>query len=290
MSGRTAMLAGPRDHAVRPAVSVDELKRAWYAVQSGEFRRTPHPARRSAVRLDGAAAGTRSWSPETGERVVPVIGAAGGSGASTVALALATAATTPARVVECCPPSASGLAAASTAELGATPAAGDGAGWRQGRRDEVLIERTSETHTGVDDVPSPTPAEHADQLTILDAGDATHLAGATGWLRAAVRAAPFLVAVTTATVPGFRRLESALELLDLDPTRVGVAVVGPARRKWPRGVEHSAGPAVRRLLDQARVVEIPHDRTLAINGVDSRALPPAVTTAAARLLTLSDST
>lgn len=287
MSGRTALLAGPRGHAVRPAVSVDELKRAWYAVQSGYFRRTPHPTHHT-IPLDDATATTQSWSPATGELVIPVIGAAGSVGASTVALALATAATRPARVVECCPPAASGLAAASTAELGVAPA-GNGAGWRQGRRDQVLIEHTSGLHTSIEDAPSPTPAEHGDQLTILDAGgDATHLATATGWLPSAVRTATFLVAVTTATVPAFRRLESALELLDLDPTRVAVAVVGPASRKWPRGVEHSAGPAVQRLLDTARVVQIPHDRALAVNGVDSRPLPRAVTAAAARLLTLSD--
>lgn len=287
MSGRTAMVAASRDHAVRPAVSVDELKRAWYAVQSGDFRRTLRPARATLLTAHGHAVG--EWTPTTGELVVPVIGAAGNVGASTVALALATVATRPARVVECCPPAASGLAAASTAELGVTPA-GVGAGWRQGRRDEVLIERTSGTRTGVDDIPSPTQAEHADQLTILDAGNATQLAGATGWIPAAVRAASFLVAVTTATIPGFRRLDAVLELLDIDPMRIAVAVVGPARRKWPRGIEHSAGPAVRRLLDQGRVVEIPHDRTLAINGVDSRALPPAVITATAGLLTLSDPT
>jgi hypothetical protein len=127
-------------------------------------------------------------------------------------------------------------------------------------------------------------------LTILDAGDATHLVTGTGWLPAAVRAAPFLVVVTTATIPGFRRLETALELLDRDPGQEVVAVVGPGRRKWPRGVEHSAGPDVRRLLDESRVVEIPYDRTLAINGVDSRPLPESVIAAAARLLALADPT
>lgn len=286
MSGRPALLAGPRGHAVRPAVSVDELKRAWYAVQSGDFRRTSRPAHET-IPVDAAPATTRSWSPAPGERVIPVIGAAGSVGASTVALALASAATQPARVVECCRPAASGLAAASTAELGLAPA-GNGAGWRQGRRDQVLIERTSGPPTSVEDVPAPTPAAHGDQLTILDAGDATHLATRAGWLPTAVRTAPFLVAVTAATVPAFRRLESVLALLDVDPVRVAVAVVGPVGRKWPRGVEQSAGPAVRRLIEAARVVEIPHDRTLAVNGVDSRPLPQAVTAAAARLLTLSD--
>lgn len=279
MNGRTTTLAEPRSHAVRPAVSVDELKRAWYAVQSGDFRRTPRPTRATIPATHAPTAS--EWSPAPGERVVPVVGAAGTVGASTVALALATASTRQARVIECCPPAASGLAAASTAELGVTP---DGARWRQGRRDQVLIERTIGPHTAFDDLPSPTPAEHDEQLTVLDAGDATHLASATGWLPAVVHAVRFLVVVTTATIPGFRRLEAALELLDLDPTRVAVAVVGPVRRKWPRGLEHSAGPAVRRLLHESRVVEVRHDRTLAVTGVDSRPLPGSVVAAAAGLL------
>jgi hypothetical protein len=276
------MLAAPSGHEVRPAVSVDELKRAWFAVQSGDFRRTPRPARGTIPATRAPAA--IEWSPATEERVIPVIGAAGNVGASTVALALATVSTRPARVVECCPPAASGLAAASTAELGVTLG---GASWRQGRRDQVLIERTTGPHTAFDDVPSPTPAEYVDMLTILDAGDATHLANATGWLPAAVRAVPCLVIVTTATIPGFRRLEAALELLGLGPTRVAVAVVGPVRRKWPRSLERSAGPAVRRLLDESRVVEVAHDRTLGITGVDSRPLPRPVVAAAAALLTLT---
>jgi hypothetical protein len=285
MSGRTTTLTEPRSRAARPAVSVDELKRAWYAVQAGDFRRTPRPARATLPATHTPAAD--EWSPATGERVVPVVGAAGNVGASTVALALATASTRQARVVECCPPAASGLAAASTAELGVTPAGGGG--WRQGRRDHILIERTTGPHTPFDDLPSPTPAEHAEQLTILDAGDATHLAGATGWLPAVVHAVRFVIVVTTATIPGFRRLEAALEMLGLDPTRVAVAVVGPVRRKWPRGLEHSAGPAVRRLLNESRVVEVPHDRTLAVTGVDSRRLPGSVVAAAAALLTLTGS-
>ena len=58
-------------------------------------------------------------------------------GATTFALALATAANTDARVVECSSATTSGLAAASTAELGAHPS-----GWVQGSRGEVLLQRT----------------------------------------------------------------------------------------------------------------------------------------------------
>ena len=94
-----------------------------------------------------------------------MIGSAGSVGASTVALAAGLAAAAPVRVIECCSVTASGLAAASTAELGLHPT-----DWRQGKRDHVLLERASEVLAGVDKVPLPTDAEHDTQLTILDIG------------------------------------------------------------------------------------------------------------------------
>jgi hypothetical protein len=274
-------------------VSVDELKRAWLAVQAGDFRRTPWPASSTVCRPVNRARlvdePAESWTPAPGERVVPVLGAAGSVGTSTVALSLGLAAEVPARVLECCSATASGLAAASAAELGRH------AGWRQGRRDRVLLERTSGLLTSAEEVPAPTPSEHEDQLTILDIGwDAAHLATARGWLTAAVHAAPVVVVVAAATVPGFRRLETVLELLDVRTApavnRVALAVVGPRRKKWPRGVEHSGGLAVRHLLTTERVVEIPHDRALAVTGLDSRPIPEPVSAAAARLVRLTDPT
>jgi hypothetical protein len=267
-------------------VSVEELKRAWRAVQAGDFRR--NATRRGTEDQVAVEKGGAVWTPAAAERVLPVLGAAGSVGASTVAVALALAAGRPARVVECCSAAASGLAAASTAELGV-----HATGWRQGTRNRVLLERPASPIATVEEVPEPTPAEHDDQLTILDVGwDAGQLATSDGWPAAAVRAASVLVVVTTATVPGFRRLDAALELLDAGPPstadRAALAVVGPRRKKWPRGVERSAGPTGRRLLDTGRLVEIPRDRALAAAGLDSRPLPAAVTAAAARLLSLAD--
>jgi hypothetical protein len=275
-------------------VSVDELKRAWQAVQAGDFRRTPRPASSTVSRpvnrarlVDEAA---ENWTPAPGERVVPVLGAAGSVGTSTVALSLALAAELPVRVIECCSATASGLAAASTAELGLTAS-----GWRHGMRDRVLLERSTGLLTSAEEAPEPTSAEHRDQLTILDVGwDAAHLVTSTGWLTAAVHAAPVVVVVAAATVPVLRRLEAVLELLEVHSApavnRVALAVVGPRRKKWPRGVEHSGGPAVRHLLTTERVVEIPHDRGLAVTGLDSRPLPEPLIAAAARLLPLTDAT
>jgi hypothetical protein len=264
----------------RPAVSVDELQRAWAAVQAGDFRRDPSRAIARTARPTPPA--VSEWIPAAGERAVAVLGAAGSVGASTVALAVGLAAPEPVRVVECCSVTVSGMVAASTAELGLHES-----GWRQGRRDHVLIERGSEPLVHVDDVPTPTESGHERQLTVLDGGwDLAQVLATSCWLGDAIRSADALVVVTTATVPGMRRLEAALELLGDE--RALVAVVGRRRKKWPKGVEHSAGPAARRALDAERCVEIPEDRALAAAGLDSRPLPEPLLTAALDILARLD--
>lgn len=289
MSSSTLNLgSGP---ASRP-YALEEVQAAVRALQAGEFRDArpttrptdpdAHTAQPRTARRTPAQSEAADWTPQAGERVLAVIGTSGSSGASTVALAVALSAQQPARVVECCSASASGLAAATTAELGLHPA-----GWRQGRREQVLIERVCEVLAGVDEVPSPTPAEHTTQLTVLDVGwEVGQLTTTDSWVSDAVARADQVLLVSTATVPGMRRLEGALELLvnhaGADVTeRTWVAVVGPRRKKWPRGVEGAGGPHARRALNSERVVEIPEDRGLAIHGLDSRPVPPALLTAAA---------
>lgn len=289
-SGTLNLGGGPTS---RP-YALEEVQAAVRALQAGEFRDArpttrpadpdahtaqPRTARRTPTQTEAEAA---DWTPLAGERVLAVIGTSGSSGASTVALAVALSAKQPARVVECCSASASGLAAATTAELGLHPA-----GWRQGRREQVLIERVCEVLAGVDEVPSPTPAEHASQLTVLDVGwEVGQLTTTDSWVSDAVAGADQVLLVATATVPGMRRLEGALELLINQAgadvvDRIWVAVVGPRRKKWPGGVEGAGGPHARRALNSERVVEIPEDRGLSIHGLDSRPVPPALLTAAA---------
>ena len=295
-SGTLNLGGGPTS---RP-YALEEVQAAVRALQAGEFRDArpttrptdpdahtaqPRTARRTPTQTE-AEAEAADWTPQAGERVLAVIGTSGSSGASTVALALALSAKQPARVVECCSASASGLAAATTAELGLHPA-----GWRQGRREQVLIERVCEVLAGVDEVPAPTPfesgAEHTTQLTVLDVGwEVGQLTTTGSWVSDAVVSADQVLLVATATVPGRRRLEGALELL-VNPAgadvvdRTWVAVVGPRRKKWPRGVEGAGGPHARRALNSGRVVEIPEDRGLSIHGLDSRPVPPALLAAAA---------
>jgi hypothetical protein len=260
-------------------VGVDELKRAWHAVNAGEFR-TGHGAGKGP-RGRGTAA-EDNWSPADGEHTIAVIGSAGSVGASTVALATGLAGAAPVRVIECCSVTASGLGAASTAELGL-----HATDWRQGKRDHVLLERASEVLAGVDEVPLPTEAQHETQLTILDIGwEAGQLLATDCWLAEAVRVADQIVLVTTATVPGMRRAGVAMDLLAgyWQPEQIALAVRGPRRKKWPRGLKHAGGPAVRRALDADRCVEIHEDRELAVNGLDSRPVPAHLISAARQLL------
>jgi hypothetical protein len=261
--------------ATRPAVSVAELQRAWHAVKSGQFRRAVQEDSPTTQSL--RAQTVLSWTPSRDEQVLPVVRCASAYGATTFALALATAANTAARVVECSSATTSGLAAASTAELGAHPS-----GWVQGSRGDVLLQRTGVTLASVREVPSPMWAEKS-RLTVLDAGwELGQVLNTPSWVAAQLSQAAAVVVVTCATVPGLRHLEGALALLDGTPTVV--AVVGPPRKRWPKPVQHSAG-ALTRAADQAgRLVVIPWDPRLAVAGLDSTPLPEALLDAAAAVL------
>ena len=244
--------------------SVDELRRRLRAM------RADGPG--AKVRSDGSPA---RWTAAPGERVVLVCGCGGSTGATTVALALATV-SGPARVVEACGGTASGLAYAASAELGSTER-----GWLQGTRDGVVIERRIDPVASLDHLPTPA---HTDlPLTIVDSSwDVSAVLASSSWLGDLARSAPTVVLVARATVPGLRRMEAALELVG--ESRAFAVTVGTKR--WPRAVEQSAGMAVRRLGARGRIVDVPEVPALAISGLTPDPLPPAVTRAAYALLNL----
>jgi hypothetical protein len=249
-------------------VAVDELTRAYRAALEGEFR----TGARHAGRVSGSVS---VWSPAEAERVFPVVGCLGGAGASTVALGLATAAGD-ARVVECCTVGASGLAAASSVELGTTAD-----GWVQGARDTVLIERRG------DRVPSiaacPAPSAGTKPLSILDCSwDVDLLVADNGWLGATIRAASVVVVVTRPTVPGLRCLEAALGLLGAE--RVHAVLVGVERR-WPRQVEQGLGQSSREVRAAGRLIGLPSDSGVAVNGLTPEPLPVPIVQGCSALLT-----
>ena len=258
--------------APRP-VGVDELRRAWHAVQDGQFRtREPLPVRPPRPR---AQTTTGEWT--TSEPVLPVIGCAGQSGTTTVALALATVSGS-ARVVECCTATASGLAAAATAELGR----GENA-WALGRRDRVWMARTSQVLLVPEETPLPDSPPAGVDLTVLDIGwEIGQVMASGGWIRDQLESASSLVLVTTPTVPAMRRLEMALTLLD--PQKIAVAVRGTHPRCWPKALLAALGSRSAAAVKNGPVVAIPSDKGLLLRGLDSSPLPATLLKAAGTLL------
>lgn len=293
-----------RRATVRPSavLSVAELQAALFAARRGDFAAghrggdtgTAWVTGRPMLVGDAAAAGSgvatevvaaRREPVDLGTRVVPVVAAHAGAGASTVALAIAEAAAsggTSVRLLDCGDPARSGLAAVAAAELGVSEA-----GWRTGRRGTVMVDRL--------DVPATCPADVIPPHASLTSPDGRHLLvvdvgwpvsavlAAPGWLAALLTAGP-AVAVCRVTVPGVRQVEQAL-------SRIGgpviVAAVGPAR--WPGPVAASTGPALAALRRAGRVVSVPVDKRVQITGLTAAALPKAVLAAGRQLAALAES-
>lgn len=253
-------------------IGVEELRRAWRAIQDGQFR---HRSPQTTARPPRAVMGEAVWSPS--EPVLPIVGCVGQAGSSTVAVAVATVAGS-ARVLECASGAASGLAAAATAEFGPKDS-----GWTVGRRDRVWITRIAEVLCDVTEVPLPDAPPAAIDLTVLDLGwDPAHAMASHGWVRDVLASSPTLIAVTAPTVPGLRRLETALSLLT--SSRASVAVIGPHPRRWSRPLTAAMGPLTRAVAAEGRLTPVPLDKHLALRGVDSTPLPGPVLKAAHALL------
>jgi hypothetical protein len=263
----------------RRVVSVPELQRAWQAVRAGKFR---HESLAAAAKAD-AVQSSRTWAPGKAEQVLPVAGCADTSGASTIALALASAAGRSARILECRSGTTSGLAAASTAELGLHRS-----GWRRGMRGDVLLERASGLPTSVDEVPLPSVPDRPLALTVLDLGwDLRHVLDIPCWMGEQVRTAGVVVIVTRAAIPGLLHLETTLSLLG--QIRAVAAMLGSPCRRWSKAVRQSSGPITKALDDSGRLIVIPHDSRLAAVGLDSRPLPRQLLEAAHAILELTGS-
>ncbi len=247
---------------MKSPVPVAELQRAWQAVEAGEFR-TGEPAKRRRR-------SSSDWNP-TGTTIA-VAGATGRVGASLCAVALATAAEEASRVVECSPMHSTGLAAATTAELGVTAA-----GWRRGTRGTVQIERTTSAFESVEDVPVPEASDC--DLTIVDTGwDLNQILRSNSWLGAAVTTVPLMI-VTVATIPGLRALDIALQMTSR-PDDTWCAVMGPPLKKWPKQLRVAADHRVQAAIDASRLSTIPLSAPLALSGLTTEPLPPHLVAAA----------
>lgn len=166
---------------------------------------------------------------------------------------------------------ATGLAAATTAELGVTET-----GWRQGSRDQVLIERTTGAFQHPDNVPLPGPT-HC-ELTVVDLSwDLAQVCNSDSWLAAVVESAP-LVIVTVATVPGLRTLDNALQLT-ARPDDTWCVVTGPPHKKWPKPLQLATTAAIDAAIRAGRLIAIPEISSLALSGMTPDPLPPHLVTA-----------
>lgn len=248
--------------------AVEELQRAVRALNTGQFRTgraAGHPRRRAAQ---------ISWQPA--EQVIIVAGAAPRVGSTTVALAVTEVAEGPARVVEAAPMHTTGLAAATTAELGVTTT-----GWRQASRGRVFIERTTVSYDDPADVPPPEPTDRA--LTVIDVGwDLNRLKNCGGWLGDLLDSAP-LVLVTAATAPAIRALDAALFVTGR-PAETTCVVVGARPKKWPRQLQLAITGAIENVADAGRLHTVPEVRALALTGLTTDSLPPHLVAACAPIL------
>ena len=296
------LASGSAPPAHRPVVSVEELRRAWRAVEAGQFRagpRTQSGGAEPAVATPSEEEDARHqrWIPAAGEVPVVILGCHGSAGTSTLALAVVSlgARTVPTRVVECRGGSAAGLSAASTAELGTDPS-----GWVQGRRAhdsgdsaELLVERPADDPCSAAEVPIPSPPRKAQgsSLTVLDASwEPKQLLRDPGWLGAVTRGTAPVVVVAAASLPGLVKLEATLELLAGEAAaadRGDVVVLTLRTPRLPRSLRAAAGPRTRRAWEAGRVIEIPHDRRLSIAGVDSAPLPGSLLAGAQKVLDLA---
>lgn len=250
----------PATRTTTRPVPIGELLDAWLALQAGAFRGGHHPARPQATQSDH-----RPWLPCPGEAPVLVVGCAGTVGASTLTLLIASASMR-SRVVDCAPIACSGLAGASTAELGETVD-----GWTQGHRGTVLIQRRLDQPAAPGAVPPPPEGKPAD-LTVIDSWwPLRDLLAASGWLADLARSCPRLVLVAHGSIPGTHQLEADLRAAGAD--RCWAVLTGVMSRQLPKPVEHSLGPLAAGLRAAGRVHLLPHDSRLAMAGITTEPFP-----------------
>lgn len=231
---------------------LNEVRAAWVALESGAF---------AQPRMDWGAFGVD----------VAVVGAHGGAGATTVALALVEAGGS-GQVLELAPVARAGLVAASRAEQGSIAP-----GWRRGRRGAVVIDILDQIALG-GQVPVTTAAS-GHGLTVVDLGV---LAGSLrGGTVEVVEVAEVVVVVARACVPGMRALAVALEQISV--AAAIVVVVGAPVKRWERAVAAAMPALARAAHADGRLVTVPVQPSLTVTGITPDPLPKPVLAAAQHL-------
>lgn len=222
--------------------SLAELRAAYTALHSGAFTTDPTP------RPETATAAAMAELPAAAEVVVGVVGVSGGVGTTTVALAIAEALGA-GRLVELTAPHTSGLAAASSAELGLED------GWSIGSRDGLRLERRTDPDATI--LPDTSAG-----VTVLDLG---------AWAEP-LPAVSVLVVVAACSVPSVRRLNARLDTLE--GVRVVPVITGVPGRVLPKPVGSVCGPRLRAAAAaEGRLLLVPECASLRVGGVTADPLP-----------------
>ncbi len=258
---------------------------------------SPDPERQQATPPE-ATAELVDWSAFG--RVIPVLAASPGAGATSTAVAIADALQLAGRsvlLVDAGDPVRSGLGRAARADGPRRDGPGPAAGIRFSRRARAVLGRLDVADLAAEPVLFPPPpywhpgGGRAVDVTVVDVGhDPWRLAtdpalGPGQWLRVG-SPSPIPALVVRPTVPGLAHAEQVLARLApwvragsvTPPTQL--LVVGA--RRWPKGVAGTAGRRTTILVPDA--VFFPHDRNLAVHGVTADVTPSRLRASAEQLL------
>jgi hypothetical protein len=258
---------------------------------------SPDTNRQQATSAE-AVAELVDWSPFG--RVVPLLAASPGAGATSTAVAITDAlqvAGLSVLLVDAGDPVRSGLGSAARADGPRRDGPGPTAGIRFSRRARAILARLDTAEAAAEPVLFPPPpywhpgGGRGVDVTVVDIGhDPWRLAsdpalGPGQWLRVG-SPSPIPALVVRPTVPGLAHAEQVLARLApwvragavTPPTQL--LVVGAHR--WPKGVAGTAGRRTSVLLPDA--VFFPHNREVAAHGITAEVTPASLRTPASWLL------
>jgi hypothetical protein len=257
---------------------------------------TPTPERQQSIPVEPAIE-LVDWSAFG--RVLPILAASPGAGATSTAVAIADALQLAGRsvlVVDAGDPVRSGLGRAARADGPRRDGPGPAAGIRFSRRARALLARLDVAELAAEPVMFPPPpywhpGGRGVEVTVVDIGhDPWRLAtdpalGPGQWLRVG-SPSPIPALVVRATVPGLAHAEQVLARLEpwvragavTPPTQL--LVVGACR--WSKGVAGTAGRRTSVLLPDT--VFFPRDREVAAHGVTADVMPSSLRSPAEYLL------
>ncbi|WP_410573368.1 hypothetical protein [Amycolatopsis sp. cmx-4-61] len=258
---------------------------------------SPTTTRQQTAPTDGAAE-LVDWSAFG--RVVPILAASPGVGATSTAVAIADALQLAGRsvlLIDAGDPVRSGLGRAARTDGPRRDGASPATGIRFSRRARAILARLEMAESATEPVMFPPPpywhpgAGRGVDATVVDIGhDPWRLAadpalGPGQWLRVG-SPSPIPALVVRPTVPGLAHAEQVLARLE--PWVRTAAVTPPMQllvvgaRRWPKGVAGTAGRRTSVLLPGT--VFFPHQRDVAKHGITADVTPSALRSPAEQLL------